>query len=214
MPRHDRRTLPTALLVLVGGVLLLGACADRGRDLRPPLDSQTTTTAAPDGGEHARPPGAQAGADGFTVRVEGVAPGGPLPVRATCDGEDEPPVLLWQNVPDDAQELAVAMVSADGVVHWLVVGIDAALAGMDGADLPPGARALLADDGVSGWSGPCPAEGSEGSYVFTLYALAEATAFDPMADPDDVRSDLAGSSLAVATQAVTFPGDAAGEEAG
>ncbi|OWY61100.1 hypothetical protein B7486_65605, partial [cyanobacterium TDX16] len=91
--------------LLVCAAVVLG-CSDRGREMREPLDSQTTTTGVPEGAgaaEESRPPAAQTGPDGFTVRVEGVQAGGPLPATMTCEDGNQPPTLVWQNVPADTQ---------------------------------------------------------------------------------------------------------------
>jgi hypothetical protein len=177
--------------------------------MREPLDDQTTTTDAPGGADAAEgssPPVAQTGPDGFTVRVDGVEAGGPLPATLTCEDGNQAPSLVWQNVPADAQELAISVTDpdAEGFVHWLVVGIDPSLAGLDGTDLPPGAQALLNGAGEASWFGPCPPPGPAHDYVFTLYALGEQTSFDPIADTSEVISQLAGSSLGVTSTAGTF----------
>jgi hypothetical protein len=177
--------------------------------MREPLDDQTTTTDAPDGADAAEgssPPVAQTGPDGFTVRVDGVEAGGPLPATLTCEDGNQAPSLVWQNVPADAQELAISVTDpdAEGFVHWLVVGIDPSLAGLDGTDLPPGAQARLNGAGEASWFGPCPPPGPAHDYVFTLYALGEQTSFDPIADTSEVISQLAGSSLGVTSTAGTF----------
>jgi Raf kinase inhibitor-like YbhB/YbcL family protein len=203
--------LPSSARLLLGASLvtavLLAGCGGDGRTLRAPSADQTTTTAVPavsDGSE--AQPGAQAGAGGFTVRLDGVLPGAPLPASLTCEGGNDAPVLFWQNVPAEAAELAVSVTDPDagGFVHWLVVGIDPSLAGMDGNDLPPGADALLNDAGEATWFGPCPPPGPAHDYVFTLYALAEASTFDPLASATEVIGEMAGASLSVSTVTGTF----------
>jgi Raf kinase inhibitor-like YbhB/YbcL family protein len=198
-----------APLLVFAALLLVAGCADRGREMREPLDSQTTTTRVPAGAgaaEESRPPAMQTGPDGFTVRLDGVAAGGELPVAMSCEGDEVPPTLVWQNVPDETAELALSMTDpdAEGFVHWLVVGIDPSLAGMDGADLPPGAEPLLNSSGEDAFAGPCPPGGELHDYVFTLYALAEDSSFDPLADPKQVLSELSGSSVGITTTSATF----------
>ena len=205
---HPRRSAVVAL-VLLGAVVTLGSCSDDGRTLREPLDDQTTTRApaAAADGSSTQPPGAVAGTEGFSVRVDGFLPGEAMPVALTCEGDDLPPVVSWQNVPADAQELAISMTDpgADGFVHWLVTSIDPSLAGIDGSDLPPGATVLQNGTGDIGWSGPCPPAGDAAhDYVFTLYALGEAGSVDTAAAAKTVLSDLAGASLATTTVAGTY----------
>jgi Raf kinase inhibitor-like YbhB/YbcL family protein len=198
-----------APLLACAALLLVAGCADRGREMREPLDSQTTTTrvpAAAGAAEESRPPSLQTGPDGFTVRLDGTTAGGELPAAMSCEGDEVPPTVLWQNVPDQTAELALSMTDpdAEGFVQWLVVGIDPSLAGMDGADLPPGATALLNSSGEAAFAGPCPPGGERHDYVFTLYALAEERSFDPLADPQEVLSDLSGASVGITTVAASF----------
>ena len=204
---HPRRS--AAVVLLLSAMTLLVACSDDGRTLREPLDDQTTTTAAAAGAGtgSTEPPGAVAGTNGFTVRVDGFLPGESLPTPLTCEGEDLAPVVTWQNVPSDAQQLALSMTDpdADGFVHWLVVGLDPLIAGVDGADLPAGATVLRNGDGEAAWAGPCPSAGDPAhDYVFTLYALADTAAVDTAGEPAAVLSDLAGTSLATTTVAGTY----------
>jgi hypothetical protein len=198
--------------VLLAGLTVTAACSDDGRDLAEPSAEQTTTTEAPPAtastpsADDTQPAGFETGPDGFTVRVDQFLPGEPIPVAMTCEGEGEEPVVTWQNVPVAAQELALSVTDpdADGFVHWLVVGIDPSLAGLDGADLPPGSTPMVNDAGESAWFGPCPPPGQAHDYVFTLYALAEPSSLDPAGPAADAVSILAGAALATTTVAGTF----------
>lgn len=107
------------------------------------------------------------------------APGGRIPTRYTCDGENVSPPLAWSDVPEATRSFALVCADPDAPggtwYHWAIY------------DIPPTARAL--PEGIPtasaqppqgtndfrhpGYGGPCPPPG-RGShrYVFTLYAVA------------------------------------------
>lgn len=196
------------VFAVLAPLVLAAACGGDGTELREPSADQTTTTeAAADGSTvpeaEADPSGSEVGPGGFTLQVDGLTPGGPIPVALSCEGENQPPELSWQNVPSSAAELAVTVVDpdADDFVHWVVTGIDPGLAGFDGADLPPGTATLLNGAGEVGWFGPCPPPGMEHDYRFTLFALPQPSGIDPESDPTEAIAALEAS--AAATTAVT-----------
>jgi len=137
-------------------------------------------------------------------------PGGPIPRRHTCQGEDLSPPLAWTGVPDGVAEFALVVDDRDarGWVHWVVVGLPA-----DAVDLPegvppsgPGAPAQgRSDFGRRGWGGPCPPPGSgDHRYVFTLYAISAPLRFSDDPSAAEVRSAAAGRTLATAVLEGTF----------
>jgi Raf kinase inhibitor-like YbhB/YbcL family protein len=68
--------------------------------------------------------------------------------------------------------LVVTDLSADGFVHWVVVGIDPEITGTAEGLAPPGAIQGKNGFGAIGWGGPCPPAGSgEHEYLVQLYAL-------------------------------------------
>jgi Raf kinase inhibitor-like YbhB/YbcL family protein len=117
---------------------------------------------------------------------------GPIPARYTCDDADVAPALTWANVPAGTVELALTMVDLDrDFDHWIVLGIDPTLTGVTEGELPPGARVVLNDFAVDGWSGPCPPEGEAAHrYMFTLHALNQQPEIADEAEGDEVISYL------------------------
>jgi Raf kinase inhibitor-like YbhB/YbcL family protein len=108
-------------------------------------------------------------------------PGGEIPSRCTCEGEDTAPPLAWGDVPADARSLALIVDDPDAPdpakpqrtwVHWVVVDIPPAARGLPegGKPLPAGARDGSNDWGRPGYGGPCPPIGRH-RYFFKLYAL-------------------------------------------
>jgi Raf kinase inhibitor-like YbhB/YbcL family protein len=102
-------------------------------------------------------------------------PGGRLPARFTCDGENLSPALAWTGVPAGAASLALVCEDPDApggtFVHWIVVNLPAAASGIPaGGPLPSGAVTVTNDFGTTAYGGPCPPSGVH-RYFFRLYAL-------------------------------------------
>ncbi|MDP8904975.1 MAG: YbhB/YbcL family Raf kinase inhibitor-like protein, partial [Chloroflexota bacterium] len=124
----------------------------------------------------------------FELTSPDFEPGGEIPRRHTCDGEDVAVALSWAGAPAGTAEFALVMDDPDarGFVHWLVVGIPASATELAGDPLPPGAREGRNDFRRQGYGGPCPPSGSH-RYVFTLYALREPLAVTGVPTADEVR---------------------------
>ena len=108
-------------------------------------------------------------------------PGGAIPPRYTCEGDDVAPPLTWSELPDRTQSLALIVDDPDAPdpaaptrtwVHWVLVDIppDAGALPEGGRPLPDGCRAGLNDWQRAGYGGPCPPVGRH-RYFFKLYAL-------------------------------------------
>jgi len=203
----SRSTRPLAAVAGLVGMALaatvaLSAC-DRGdgRELRPSGPDQTatlvnsTTTSIP-----ADPavlgsglPGEGVGDAGMTLRApwedEGI-----IDPRFTCQNPSGSPAggispaLSWSGVPAEATNLALVVtdLSTNGFVHWIAVGIDPTITGMEEGTSPAGAIEGNNGFGSVGWAGPCPPAGTgEHEYLIQLYALdqdlglAEGFAADP-----------------------------------
>jgi Raf kinase inhibitor-like YbhB/YbcL family protein len=145
-------------------------------------------------------PGASGQPVSFALASEAFADGEAIPERYTCDGENVSPPLAWVGVPEGTVSLAliVADPNADGWAHWVAFDIDPAL----GA-LPEGASGSglgfvegMNDYPVLGWAGPCPAEGSESSYGFGLFALDAMVGLDATATAAELRGVMDGHVLA------------------
>jgi Raf kinase inhibitor-like YbhB/YbcL family protein len=188
------------LLVLVALVLAVAACG--GDD-----DEAVSTTSGPS----SQP----AEATGFAFTGGDVADGRAIDPTYTCDGDNVSPALEWQDVPASAVELVLVVddpdAGGDGFTHWVAYGIapdqTSLEAGVPVAPVVSGAINLMQspnDGGGYGWTGPCPPGGETHHYVFTLYALDEATGLDGGADPTDVLAATEGHSLGEATLTATY----------
>jgi len=185
------RRLPAALFVTSISAVLLAACNDDGRTLRPAAPDQTasvsTSSTAPppsvdqlgDGLDDATTTTAVLITDGLAgTDVELHAPwvdGGVIPLDQTCDGAGESPALSWTDVPEGTVEIAISMVApsaSDGSgVLWLVAGISADTLGIEAGMIPLGAVEATTGDGLIGYTGPCPAAGTVADVTLTLHFL-------------------------------------------
>jgi Raf kinase inhibitor-like YbhB/YbcL family protein len=145
-----------------------------GRELRPPT-APAPATSAPgfdDGGELTDEPLPTVADRRFEV-FAAWRDGALIDTRHTCDGDNISPALTWTGVPDGTVELAVLATDDDtgGLVHWLVTRIDPSVVSTFEGAAPAGGVELVNSFGETGWSGPCPPEGSTHTYRFTVYAL-------------------------------------------
>jgi Raf kinase inhibitor-like YbhB/YbcL family protein len=160
--------------------VVLAACADDGRALRPPAPGATTpplpSTSTTRGGQVAGPAGT-ASEITLTLSSPAFAPGEPIPVVHTCDESNVSPPLAWGGMPAGTVELALTVTDPDasGFVHWVMAGIDPSVQAIGEGHVPEGAVQALNGANTMGWTGPCPPQGAPHHYVFTIYALTTAT---------------------------------------
>jgi len=103
-----------------------------------------------------------------------------IPVKYTCEGQDVSPPLMWSELPQGTQSLALIVDDPDAPVgvftHWVLFNIppdsgELPEAVPTQAQLPSGALQGKNDFGRVGYGGPCPPPGRPHRYCFTLYAL-------------------------------------------
>jgi Raf kinase inhibitor-like YbhB/YbcL family protein len=107
-------------------------------------------------------------------------PGGSIPPKYTCSGEDTSPPLSIRGVPGSAKTLALIVDDPDApsgtFVHWVVYNLPPGTtridAGVKASKTMPGGGAQGRNDfGRTGYGGPCPPPGSPHHYRFRLFAL-------------------------------------------
>jgi Raf kinase inhibitor-like YbhB/YbcL family protein len=119
----------------------------------------------------------------FAIKSAAFAPGGEIPTRYTCEGDDVSPPLQWSEVPAGTKSLALVVDDPDApdpkapkmtYVHWVLYDIPPTATGLpEGTGpgtLPPGTREGVNDWHRTGYGGPCPPIGRH-RYFFKLYAL-------------------------------------------
>lgn len=118
----------------------------------------------------------------FTLTSPAFAPGGTIPARYSCEGDDVSPPLAWAAVPAGTKSLALILDDPDAPdplapqmtwVHWVLYNLPpttAALPEGAGSALPAGALPGTNDWGRADYGGPCPPIGAH-RYFHKLYAL-------------------------------------------
>jgi len=110
-------------------------------------------------------------------------PGGPIPSKYTCEGQDISPPLAWSGAPSTTKSFALIVDDPDApdpakpqrvYVHWVVYNIPATTTSLpenaSKTGLPKGAVQGKNDWGKPQYGGPCPPIGRH-RYFFKLYAL-------------------------------------------
>jgi Raf kinase inhibitor-like YbhB/YbcL family protein len=194
------RLIPLAALLTI--TLVITACSNDGRTLRPPNPNQTlsivTTTV---------PPSTTAPTLSLILPF---ADGGTIDARYTCKavggGSGISPGVSWGVVPAGTVELALVVTDPDagGFVHWVLAGIDPnAINSVPEGAVPAGLHQATNSFGKVGWSGPCPPSGTH-HYVFTLHALSEPSGITDGMPAAAALNLINGRSVAKAVVTATF----------
>ncbi len=115
----------------------------------------------------------------MTMRLTSTAfrPGGTIPARFTCDGENLSPPLAWSGAPEGTRSFALVCRDPDAPAgvwyHWAIFDIAPGRDGLEEHCRPSGGvHQAVNDFGQRGYGGPCPPHGhGRHHYHFTLYAL-------------------------------------------
>ena len=120
-----------------------------------------------------------------------------IPIQYTCEGEDVPPPLTWQEPPTGVDAFALIMDDPDAPagtwVHWVLYNIPPEM-----REVGTGAPGLTGTNswGREAYGGPCPPPGTEHRYFFKLYALDTTLSLEPGADKETVLNAMEGHVLA------------------
>jgi hypothetical protein len=118
----------------------------------------------------------------LTMKSSSFPPGGDIPARFTCEGDDVSPPLEWSGAPAGTKTFALIVDDPDAPdpkapkmtwVHWVVYNLPPATTRLaEGASHrpPAGAREGKNDWKRTGYGGPCPPIGRH-RYFHKLYAL-------------------------------------------
>jgi hypothetical protein len=193
-----RRRLWALATATAGALVAVGvaSCGADDRDMARPTSSQTTTTFLR--GTTSSVLAATPQQPGLHLATAAFAEGAVIPERHTCQGLDVPPDLTWTAVPAGTVELALVMddPDANGFVHWIVTGIDPAVTGLIGGQLPEGAVEASNGFGNAGWAGPCPPEGSGvHHYRFQLYALGQPLGLAAGLDAEEANQAVINGAI-------------------
>ena len=204
-----RRVVAIAALAVV----VAGCDTDDGRALRPPppgVTAPTSSTVPVDASSSTGAAlGTTPGAGDLVLSSPDFVDGGELPARyAACGGDNISPPLQWTGIPESTVELALVMDDPDAAdgqfVHWVVSGMAPEVIGLGTGAVPEGAVEARNDTSEFGWFGPCPPDGETHRYVFTLYALSEATGVLPGTGGPDAIQAITSTPGVATTLSVTY----------
>lgn len=129
-----------------------------------------------------------------------------IPVRYTCDGDDESPPLAWAGVPKSAKSLVLLCDDPDAPRgtwhHWAVYDIPPATNALPAGLSPRNAdfKQATNDFRKLGYGGPCPPLGRPHHYYFRLLALSVAKlALDKAPTCADVAAEAKRHMIAEAS---------------
>jgi Raf kinase inhibitor-like YbhB/YbcL family protein len=135
--------------------------------------------------------------------------GDPIPVRFSCDGQNISPELEIASPPIGTITLALIVDDPDAPVgtwdHW--VEYDIAVG--PGDQLWPEDAGRLGVQGVNSWNlsgygGPCPPQGENHRYFFTVFALDAEFLIPEGIDSDALRTAMEGHILGEAQLMGTY----------
>jgi Raf kinase inhibitor-like YbhB/YbcL family protein len=108
----------------------------------------------------------------LTVRSLAFSHNGLIPKKYTCDGDGINPPLIVEDVPEEAQSLALIMDDPDAPSgtfdHWIVWNIPINISKI-GENMVPGFEGMNSSR-RKGYTSPCPPSGTH-RYFFKMYAL-------------------------------------------
>ncbi|MBK9178631.1 MAG: YbhB/YbcL family Raf kinase inhibitor-like protein [Acidimicrobiales bacterium] len=146
--------------------------------------------------------------DTIVVTSPVLTDGGPLALPFTCEGPGFSPPLQWTDLPEGTAEVTVVLDDIDApggtYVHWIATGIDPTEAALLEGQLPPDAVSAVNSGGEPGYAPPCPPEGEEHRYVFSVYALGEPLPAPEALTVDETLDAIAGSAIARGVLATRF----------
>lgn len=103
--------------------------------------------------------------------------GGEIPERYGYKRDNANPPIVFEDVPSEAESLALVMDDPDAVEpagkvwdHWVLWNIETSVSEVSEGSVPPGAVEGQNDYGDNGYGGPNPPD-KEHTYIFKLYAL-------------------------------------------
>ncbi len=122
-----------------------------------------------------------------------------IPVKYTCDGANISPPLIFENIPTQAQTLALVMDDPDVPEsirpdkmwdHWVVFNIPPTTTEIPEGQEPNG----VAGRGTAGnqeYNGPCPPD-REHRYFFKVYALDTVLDLPSGSSKQELEESMAG----------------------
>jgi len=135
----------------------------------------------------------------FRLHSPAFAYGTLIPREYTCDGKNVNPPLSIEQIPTEAEVLALIMEDTDSPggtwIHWRVWNISPKTKRIKENSVPKGALIGMNSFDEAKYGGPCPRRGEHG-YIFRLYALRHALTLPAEATDLMLRNALLGNIIA------------------
>jgi len=151
----------------------------------------------------------------LTLTSSAFKPGGKIPSKYTCEGDDISPPLSFEGTPPGTKSLALIVDDPDAPdpkapkrvwVHWVVHNLPPDSNGLaenaSSTGLPPGAVSGLNDGKQTSYNGPCPPVGRH-RYFHKLYALDTTLPVTALTKAD-IEAAIEGHVLAQAELMGTY----------
>lgn len=125
-----------------------------------------------------------------------------IPRTFTCDGANNSPTLIIEDVPPETKSLVLIVDDPDATggrtfTHWLVWNIPPETAEFREGEIPRGAVEGRNDLGNEGYAGPCPPRGSKPHrYMFKFYALDKTLDLPRGSEKESVEKAMEGHIVA------------------
>ncbi|GAB3211924.1 YbhB/YbcL family Raf kinase inhibitor-like protein [Marinactinospora thermotolerans] len=138
--------------------------------------------------------------DDITVTSPMIREGETIPARYTCDGDGVSPPLRWSGLPSGTESIAVVVddpeADAGATVYWVVYGLDPENPELPEGGVPQPGRQGVNSSGATGYEPPCPSDGDEHEFRFTVYALGSEIDLPESAPLDEALGAIASNTLA------------------
>lgn len=119
----------------------------------------------------------------------------PIPIRFGKTQENINPPLVFSEIPEDAESLALIMDDPDApsgtFTHWVLYNIPAIEMNLGEDEIPEGAQRGFNDYGKKGYGGPQPPSGTH-RYLFKLYALDSKLNMEEGANSEELQEAMEG----------------------
>jgi hypothetical protein len=130
-----------------------------------------------------------------------------IPAKYGRRFDDASPALDFEDIPPDAQSLALVMDDPDApsgnFTHWVVYDISPATTQIAEGEKPANAKEGITDWGKQGYGGPMPPSGTH-RYVFKLFALKEGLQLEPGATAEELQEAMENRIIATAELTGTY----------
>ena len=145
--------------------------------------------------------------DAARIRLSGPAfiEGSRLPREYTCDGAGTEPLMQAGTVPPSTKELILTVADPDAPSGSFVHVTRFGLSHRGQGTVSEGGTEGSNTKGTIGWTPPCPPRGDgQHRYVWTVYALRDASGLERGAKPAEVDAVVEKGVLARGTITATF----------